>query len=148
MKDIANKAVINSAINFFEMPLIWSQDKKWLLEKLNKVNGNENLTAAFTKKWRNCYHPHLGSWEFFGKYTSLYFPMTSMYKPPKLSNLDPLIKKGRESSGASLVPTNKTGIKKILKALKKMSLWQYYPIKFQKKVQGYFQISLVYLPTQ
>ena len=59
LKDIANKAVINSAINFFEMPLIWNQDKKWLLEKLNKVNGNENLTSAFKKKWSNCYHPAL-----------------------------------------------------------------------------------------
>ena len=93
--------------------------------------------------------PHLGSWEFFGKYTSLNFPMTSMYQPPKLSNLDPLIKKGRESSGASLVPTNKTGIKKILKALKSNELVAILPDQVpKKKVQGYIQISLVYPPTQ
>ena len=139
LKDIANKAVINSAINFFEMPLIWSQDKKWLLEKLNKVNGNENLTAAFTKKnGAIVIIPHLGSWEFFGKYTSLNFPMTSMYQPPKLSNLDPLIKKGRESSGASLVPTNKTGIKKILKALKSNELVAILPDQVPKEGSGIY----------
>ena len=59
-----------------------------------------------------------------------------MYQPPKLSNLDPLVKKGRESSGASLVPTNKTGIKKILKALKSNELVAILPDQVPKEGSG------------
>jgi KDO2-lipid IV(A) lauroyltransferase len=42
----------------------------------------------------------------------------SLYEPPKLVGLGPLIEKARQSSGATLVPTNSSGPAKLFKSLK------------------------------
>lgn len=139
LKKITNQAVINSTINFFEMPVIWNNNKDWLLKKLKSVHGKSNLLSAVTKKnGVIIIMPHIGNWEFFGKYTSLIMPMISMYQPPKLSQLDSHIKSGRESLGAVLVPTNKSGIKKILKSLKKNNLVAILPDQVPQEGSGIY----------
>ena len=50
LKDIANKAVINSAINFFEMPLIWNQDKKMAPRKIKQSKWKRKSYRSIHKK--------------------------------------------------------------------------------------------------
>ena len=63
--------------------------------------------------------PHLGSWEIVGHYCGHRFPMTSMYRQPKLAWLDPLMRLGRERDGCKLVGADVRGVRAILRALKK-----------------------------
>ncbi len=61
--------------------------------------------------------PHLGNWEALGLYLPRLVTMTSMYKPAD-SEVEHLIKKSRERTGAKLVPSDMSGVKAMLVALK------------------------------
>ncbi len=63
--------------------------------------------------------PHLGSWEICGQFFSHHFPMTTMYREPKLRALDPLMRAGRERDGCKLVNADVRGVRALLRALKK-----------------------------
>lgn len=62
--------------------------------------------------------PHLGNWEYLGRYLEHYYPITNLYKPAKYPALDEIIKQGRCNNGAKLMPTNKKGVLGLLKCLK------------------------------
>ena len=63
--------------------------------------------------------PHLGCWEIIGLLLPQREQVTSLYRPPRNSELAPLIKQARERSGATLVPTDNQGVKRIYQTLQK-----------------------------
>lgn len=66
--------------------------------------------------------PHLGNWEIVGLLLSSRYAMTTMYRPPKLVELDDMMRQARERAGASLVPTDASGVRALMKALKQGKL--------------------------
>lgn len=63
--------------------------------------------------------PHFGNWEVLNFWLSSNMPFTAMYEPPRLQQLDDVIRSGRERMGAHLVPTTSRGVSALLKALKR-----------------------------
>jgi len=63
--------------------------------------------------------PHLGNWEVLGLYLSSHYPLTAMYKPPRLELLERMVRRKRERLGASLVPADLKGVRALLKALRR-----------------------------
>jgi len=66
--------------------------------------------------------PHYGSWEVLNLYCARHYPVTSMYAPQENSQADQLIRQARQRSGATLVPTDTSGIRAMSKALKQAEL--------------------------
>lgn len=64
--------------------------------------------------------PHLGSYDLAGRYISerLPFPLTAMYKPPKLKAMDDIMQEGRQRGKGRTAPTNLQGVKQVIKALR------------------------------
>jgi KDO2-lipid IV(A) lauroyltransferase len=62
--------------------------------------------------------PHLGNWEVLGLYLSDVADITSLYQPPEMAALEPIIRQSREKVGAKLVPTNRRGVAALLKVIK------------------------------
>lgn len=64
--------------------------------------------------------PHLGSYDLAGRYISqrLPFPLTAMYKPPKIKAFDAVMQAGRIRGKGKTAPTNIQGVKQIIRALK------------------------------
>lgn len=96
--------------------LLWP---RWLiLRMLKSVNGEELVQQAQAEGRGVIFAiPHMGSWEMVGLYCSSRYPMTSLYRPPRLQAMDKIIRRGRERLGAHLVPTDNRGVKALLKAL-------------------------------
>ncbi|HKK13863.1 MAG TPA: lysophospholipid acyltransferase family protein [Gammaproteobacteria bacterium] len=61
--------------------------------------------------------PHLGSWEMAGLHASVRFGITSLYRPPRMAELETLLRRARERTGARLVPTDAGGIRALYHAL-------------------------------
>lgn len=61
--------------------------------------------------------PHLGAWEMAGLFLSTRGPTTTLYKPQPLG--DDLVRRARGRAGALLVPTDQTGIRRLLQGLKR-----------------------------
>ncbi len=61
--------------------------------------------------------PHLGCFEISARYTSRYMPITVLYRRPKLSWVEPFMLSGRKY--ANLAPADVSGVRRLLRALKK-----------------------------
>jgi len=106
-----------------ETGALWTWDQDKILKLVKTISGKELLESAFKKgKGVILALPHLGAWEIMGLYCSSHYPMTSLYRPLRLKKLNPFIKSARQRFGATLVPTNATGIRKLYKALERNEL--------------------------
>lgn len=101
--------------------LLWNNDRTLRLVK--KVSGLELFEEAFAReKGVIIAAPHHGAWEMIGLYCSAKFPITSLYRPLRMRKLDPIVKRARERCGATLVPTNASGVRALYKALENNQL--------------------------
>ena len=63
--------------------------------------------------------PHLGCFEAAAIYTAQRVPLTSLYRPPRQTWLEPLMIKGRSRGNAQVAPANLKGVRTLYKALKR-----------------------------
>ena len=61
--------------------------------------------------------PHLGCFEISALYGAQHFPLTVLYRPPKLRWIEPLMVAGRSRWHASVAPANLKGVRMLYKAL-------------------------------
>jgi len=122
-----------------EIPLLWTASKEEILGLVKGVEGIEHIDAAIKEgKGVICLTPHLGAWEIMGLYLSIYYPMTTLYRPPQLSSLEDIIIQGRTRFGVNLVPTDAAGVRGLLKALKKGEMLGILPDQDPGPVGGAF----------
>lgn len=98
---------------------IWLGPPAQVLSMVREIRGFEHVQAAFDGGRGVIFcAPHLGCWEIVNSYLSIRYPLTAMYRPQG-SPIDPLILAGRERLGARLVPTDQSGVKALLAALRR-----------------------------
>lgn len=102
-----------------EICVIRQRSFSWLQAHVIGVEGEALITDEIARgRGVILLAPHLGNWEVLSLTLPGYAPMTALYQPPKQAYLEPLIKKAREKTGATLVPTNRRGIAKLLASLR------------------------------
>ncbi|WP_110655453.1 lysophospholipid acyltransferase family protein [Salinicola halimionae] len=110
----------HSAATMLELGFAWVAKPKRVDAAIVEVHGRELLDDARAEdRGVIVLAPHFGNWEVLNFWLSSHFPFTAMYEPPKMADLDPVIRHGRERMGAELVPTNPRGVAALLKALKR-----------------------------
>jgi Kdo2-lipid IVA lauroyltransferase/acyltransferase len=118
--DLAHRSLIHSTATMLELGLAWMAPAERVEATILEVHGRELLDEARAEgRGVIVLAPHFGNWEVLNFWLSSHFPFTAMYEPPKIHRLDPVIRRGRERMGASLVPTNPRGVAALLKALKR-----------------------------
>ena len=121
----------------FEIPKVWGQSETWIKSNIKKIHGLSSFESFMeNKNGLIIIIPHIGNWELLGLWISAQTGMTSIYEPPKIKSLDSWIKKNREKFGADLVPANPSGVKKVLKALKKGEVVGILPDQFPPENSG------------
>ena len=117
---LCKKRMLHLGQAFVETPRVWSKPSTWLERKIVAVEGEELFEAAMQDpRGTILIVPHLGNWEVIGLWVSPRSKMTSLYEPPKIPEVDNWIKRAREQSGATLVPTDARGVAALIKALKR-----------------------------
>jgi KDO2-lipid IV(A) lauroyltransferase len=115
---LATRALIEMGKTGAEMGPLWYWPRERVLGLVNGCSGREPVDAAFAEgRGGIITTPHLGNWEMAGLYCSSLYPMTSLYRPPRMEGLDALMREARERLGARLVPTSASGVKSLYKAL-------------------------------
>jgi KDO2-lipid IV(A) lauroyltransferase len=106
-----------------EIGVLWTRDRDEILTLVRQLSGADDFNRALSLgKGVILAIPHLGSWELVGLYGSIYSPMTSLFRPPPLSDLGDVMRRGRERFGAQLVATRHGGVRALHKALKRGEL--------------------------
>ncbi|MCH4809725.1 lysophospholipid acyltransferase family protein [Vreelandella neptunia] len=119
-KTLAQHSLRHSAATMLELGHAWMAEPHKVDASILAVFGRDKLDNARTDgRGVIVLAPHFGNWEVLNFWLSSHFPFTAMYEPPKIIDLDPVIRHGRERMGASLVPTNPRGVAALLKALKR-----------------------------
>jgi len=103
-----------------EMGAMWYWPKDKILGLVQSVEGQEIAQACWEQqRGLILATPHLGSWELSGLYCSHHWPMTILYKPPRLKRTEDFIQTARGKMGANVVPTTARGMIALQRALKK-----------------------------
>lgn len=100
---------------------LWSNDKA--LSLIKQVSNQEVLDKAFAQnKGVIVICPHLGSWEIIGLYLANKYVTVNLYEPPNIASIEKFIVDVRGRTGAKLAPTDRSGVMKLIKALKNNSV--------------------------
>ncbi|MDO6562357.1 lysophospholipid acyltransferase family protein [Amphritea sp. 1_MG-2023] len=119
------------------MAWMWSPDR--VIKKIHAVHNEQIMTQAVAAgRGVILIAPHLGNWEVLGLYLSIHYPLTSMYRPPKIELMDRLIKKQRARMGSKLAPANIKGVRMAMKALKAGEVLGVLPDQEADKGSGVF----------
>ena len=113
------ESLIQTSQMMMETGAVWLRDYDWVKQRILKVHDRHILDDALAEnRGVILLAPHLGNWEVLGLYLSEVAEVTSLYQPPDMQTLEPIIRQSREKVGAKLVPTNRKGVMALLKAMK------------------------------
>ncbi len=116
---VAKKSFQNMAITLAEAPRLWKMNREEILGLCTNYEAFEPVTNDFNRgQGIIIATPHMGSWEYGCLLFACIHPLTNLYRPPRMASLEKIITRGRTNTGAKLVPTNTSGIKALVKALK------------------------------
>ena len=120
---LCKKSLIESGKTLTETGAIWLWNKNKIQSLITATTGEQQFIEAInSNNGVILAMPHLGSWELVNQYISSRYPITTLYKPPRLPQLDNYICTARQRFGAKLCPTSTSGIRNLYKALSKGGL--------------------------
>ncbi|QDQ27115.1 lysophospholipid acyltransferase family protein [Chitinimonas arctica] len=104
-----------------ELLLAWGRPADAVSRLVRQCEGWQHVEAAIAAQQSILFvTPHLGGFDIAGRYVSsrLPYPLTAMYRPPKLKWLEPLMQAGRERDNGRTAPATAAGVRILMKALK------------------------------
>ncbi|MGK0673843.1 MAG: lysophospholipid acyltransferase family protein [Halothiobacillaceae bacterium] len=136
---LERQSLIETGKTLTEVGPLWRWPRERLLEIVRETPGLELVEQTRAEGHGIILlGPHIGAWELVGLYASIRWPMTSLYKPPKQVALETPMRKARERLGATLVPTDASGVKALLQALKRREVIGILPDQEPTEGQGVF----------
>lgn len=120
-KALARQVSMETMKGALELPIAWTRSSAHIVSLFQEIHGWEHIQKAMDQQQGLLLiTPHLGSYDLAGRYISehLPFPLTAMYRPPKLAWLEQVMNAGRERDQGRTAPTNLQGVKQVMKALK------------------------------
>lgn len=117
---LLRQSLVESARSLLEMPIVWASPPQRWIDMVQPGLGSDLLQKVLAGgKGVIAVGPHLGNWEVGLHYLTSLAPVTAIYRPPRRSGLDDLLKQGRSQGGATLVPATPGGVKTLFAALKR-----------------------------
>lgn len=118
--DLLQRSVIETVKSFTELSALWLWQPQQALNLIQHVSGEEYVTHARREgKKVILLTPHFGAWELTGLYVATHYPLTALYRPPKIEKLNQFILDARQRNGGHYVPTDRSGIRSLFAALQR-----------------------------
>jgi Kdo2-lipid IVA lauroyltransferase/acyltransferase len=112
-------AIRESGKNIFELPFIWCAPPERVLKTATVDNWALVQAALDSRRGVIFLTPHLGCFEIIAQAIAARTPLTVLYRPPRKEALKPLIEGARARDNLMLAAANLSGVRILLKALKK-----------------------------
>jgi len=138
-QQMVKTAVINSAVMASELGIMWGRPPADALRLIREVHNEDVFSEALARgRGVLLLAPHLGNWELSNTYIASRVSLTAMYRPSRNPVFDSWMHKRREQTGASLVPTNMSGVKALYRCLKEGGVVGFLPDQEPKPEGGEF----------
>ncbi|PVV26654.1 MAG: hypothetical protein B6D79_05585 [gamma proteobacterium symbiont of Ctena orbiculata] len=118
LRRLRDRSIRQMGATLMEMAAVWFTPIERVLGMIQQVSGSELLERE-RGQGLIILAPHLGCWEILGLELPTHEQVTSLYRPPRTRAYETIVKQARERSGAELVPTDTSGVKRIYQALKR-----------------------------
>ena len=103
-----------------ETPYIWNSSSLKIDKLMQQIEGWDAVESGVKRNKGIIFlSPHMGCFEVTSLYYAIHHPITVLYRPPKKKWLMPFISTGRTRKNITLAEANTSGVRKLLKALKK-----------------------------
>lgn len=113
-------AIAEAGKQALELPSILLRPTAEILPWIVKVSGWEVVEQARQAgKGIVFLTPHLGCFEITAQFYAAHAPITVLYRPPKRAFLQVLIETGRRRENVHLAPADLSGVRSLIKALKR-----------------------------
>lgn len=112
-------AVSEAGKSILELPFIWCAAPRRVLKTAGIENWEVAQQALDAGQGVIFLTPHLGCFEIIAQSIAMKTPLTALYRPPRKKALQPLMEGARSRPNLLLAPANLTGVRQMLKALKK-----------------------------
>jgi len=120
-----------------ELPAIWFRPHEQVLSLVKEVEGAQAaLDARASGKALLFLTPHMGCFEVAAQYAAQHVPITVLYRPPKVSWLEPLMHAGRARAGLRLVPADLAGVREVFAALQRAEAVGFLPDQVPGEGEG------------
>lgn len=117
--DQLSVAIRESGKNLLELPFVWCASPEKVLSKASVENWELAQAALDSGKGVIFLTPHLGCFEIIAQAIAKKVPLTALYRPPRKAALKPLMEDARARANLHLAPANLSGVRTLLKTLKK-----------------------------
>ena len=116
---LRSAAVAESGKSIAELPFIWCAPADRVLQTAAIENWDVAQAALDAKQGVIFLTPHLGCFEIIAQAIAARTPLTALYRPPRKAALKPLLEQARARQNLDLAPANLSGVRVLLKTLKK-----------------------------
>ncbi len=117
---VRNAAIAHAGRTALELARIWLRPVEDAAASVVRVSGWELVEAAVREgKGTVFLTPHLGCFEVTAQYVSTHLPVTVLYRPPKQAWLQTLVELGRARAQLRIAAADLSGVRALLKALKR-----------------------------
>lgn len=118
LKALLRATVAEAGKGMAELLAVWFGSDEKLAGLAVECEGWDVAQAAHARgKGMIIVTPHLGCFEMVGLFVAQRLPITSLYRPPRLGWIEPLMLAGRSRWHAVLAPANLRGVRMLYKAL-------------------------------
>ena len=113
-------AVAEAGKQMVELARIWLRPLEEANAQVVELCGWEHIEAAqLAGKGIVFMTPHLGCFEITAQYYSAFGDITVLYRPPRQKSIQQMILDGRKREHLHLAPADLSGVRALIKALKK-----------------------------
>ncbi|MFT3735797.1 MAG: lysophospholipid acyltransferase family protein [Rhodocyclaceae bacterium] len=132
-----HRAAKNAGRMMLELPWIWQQPLPRVLSQVLDVEGWEHLEAARAEgRPILALTPHIGCFEITSLYVGEHMPVTILYRPPKQTYVEPLLRAGRAQGAVSLAPADLSGVRRLIRAMRQGEMAGLLPDQAPGKGEG------------
>lgn len=119
-RQLLHASIRETGKGILETFVIWFRPQASVLRLVKSCHGWEHVESARARgKGLIFLTPHLGCYEITAIYYGAKHPISVLFKPPRNPKLAKLVSDGRQRSQITLAPTNLSGIRTLLKTLKR-----------------------------
>ncbi len=117
---LLRQTVAENGKGLTELAAIWMRPLDRVVRLVRETRGWEQIEAALRAgRGVILIGPHIGCFELISLYYAATRPFTALYKPPRNPALAAAMLAGRQRGQAKLVPTDLSGVRALLAALKR-----------------------------
>ncbi len=117
LRALRNRTLQEMGCTLMELSAVWFRPLEQVMNLIHSIEGE----ACFHREAGQgviILAPHIGCWEMIGLELQRRGQVTNLYRPPRMAIFDEVMKQARERGGAELVPTDNSGVKRLLATLK------------------------------